>query len=311
MLRAIDAALCLVGIAVAALAVHHGGDRLHAGLAVRHPPVTGEALDFLAVRVARVQLHAVGIRRLAETVAIQADRFLHPAGLLDFPLMAGFLTTGPVGDEFAVVDLDKAPADDFLRYLVTTPAIGSNGSPGFRIAAEEMTGETGVCVHAEMGVSFEMAMTRPAGDPNAVDDLVNVLFVREADTAAVELLARQLLGIVAFRPQAGGIDDRGAGFCADPPDHAVHGLGQTVDLPLDQPGEAGPQMALETIDLRVGRLFPTVVVWTHNMARMAESGLSRGLHHRDTEEPRTHQQEDYPCRPAQATDDTNRQRRHP
>jgi len=258
-----------------------------------------------------VQRDAVRIRLLGKGMAIQADSFVHVTGLAESPLAAGFLAIGLIGNEFLVIDFDVPAADHLRRHFMATPPASLDEPTVARIALEEMTRETGVAVHVEMFCSFEMAVTGPAGDPDPIDDLVDVFAVGESNVGATERLDRERFGRMALEPQAGGIDDRGVGLRADPAHRAVHQLGQAIDLASDIAGETRPQMAVEASHLGVARPGPTVVVRFHHVARIAEAGLSCHLDSGDGHDAQAGQHhEDFP-RPIQSPNCADRRPWYP
>jgi hypothetical protein len=139
------------------------------------------------ISVGFMQLYAVGLLFLTETMAVQANHIAYLTCFLDFLFMARIFAAYFVGNKLGMVNCYQSTFDHFIRHLMAILAAGLNQPIATLIVLEEMARKTRIVVHTEVFIPFEVAVTRTARNSYPVNYFFDVILVSELDTAVVDI----------------------------------------------------------------------------------------------------------------------------
>jgi hypothetical protein len=205
--------------------------------------MAGQAFDFFMTCVRGVQLLRSVIWTDSKCMAIHTHRIRDLANVLNLSFMAGILTTCIIGNKFQVVDLNKTTINNLFRDSMAIKTFALNEARGIRGAFDKMTGKANLFLHRKVLFSLIMVMACAAGNINPVKCFLDMPFVTKFNATKKKIFLKKLGYAVAGRPQTGFIQNGRLGLGANPANHTVYGLGQTIDLALDIPAEPGLQVA--------------------------------------------------------------------
>ena len=140
------------------------------------------------ISVGFMQLYAVGLLFLTETMAVQANHIAYLTCFLDFLFMARIFAAYFVGNKLGMVNCYQSSLDGHIRYFVAIFTAGLNQTAIGLSIPKEMACKTYIVVHIEVFVPFEVAMTRATRDFYSSDNFFNVIFMSELDTIVVDIL---------------------------------------------------------------------------------------------------------------------------
>jgi hypothetical protein len=120
--------------------------------------MTSETLDLFIARVGFMQLHAVGMLILAETVAIQAYVIVNFGCFMNLFFMARIFTACLIGNKFGVVNCNQTTLYELVGHLVAICTARLNRTVVGSVALEEVARKTGFIVNREVFIPFEMTV---------------------------------------------------------------------------------------------------------------------------------------------------------